>query len=184
MELCFTTVLPLRFLHAPAWECGVYFSLSALLGWALANIMDHIAFFFFVPPGVKYFCPDTILIFSSESQYALNLCAVRAAQSISSPKEQPGRQSLVNRYGYHQAGQAWSWPKQVRHGPDRNVPQRGDLYLEVCFAAVESLKLQYDTPFKFTPPLTRGLSIWSWAGPQDGHLGPILPRSQPWVVLL
>lgn len=77
--------------------------------------------------------------------------------------------------------------RQVRRGPDQTrsgvvlteMFHREGIYLEVCFAAVESLKFKYDTPFKFTLPLTRGLFIWSCEGPQDGRLGPILTRSQP-----
>lgn len=49
-----------------------------------------------------------------------------------------------------------------------------DTYLEVCFAAVESLKLQYDTPFKLTPPLTRGLS-----DPGQVHRMGVLDQSNP-----
>lgn len=49
-----------------------------------------------------------------------------------------------------------------------------DTYLEVCFAAVESLKLQNDTPFKFTLPLTRGLS-----DPGQVHRMGVLDQSNP-----
>lgn len=161
---------------------SVYFSLSALLSWALANIMDHRAFFLyilelsiFVPTQSWYSLPRVSMLWICvQSEQHKVFPALRNNQAVS---------HLLTSMGI---------TRQVRRGPDQSrsgvilteMFHKEGTYLEVCFAAVESLKLQYDTPFKFIPPLTRGLSIWSWAGPPDGRLGPILPRSQPWVVLL